>query len=86
MLTTQPCVNMESAPAAGKRKPMTIDERIQALTMNLELLSQLHADFQKSWTAIASDMSEAIKRLTNIAESHSASLEDHESRIEDLEK
>ncbi|MBV8733097.1 MAG: hypothetical protein JO336_25085 [Acidobacteriia bacterium] len=65
---------------------MTIDERIQALTMNLELLTQMHADFEKKWTAIASDMSDAIKRLTNIAESHNTTLEDHESRIEDLEE
>ena len=57
---------------------MTIDERIQALTESLELLSHMHMDFEKKWTAIAFDMGDAVKRLTKIAE-------DHEKRITDLE-
>jgi hypothetical protein len=64
---------------------MTIDERIEALAMHLEVLTGVHEDFEKKMTAIAVDMNDAIKRLTNIAEAHSISLDDHEDRIKKLE-
>ena len=65
---------------------MTIDERLEALTMNLELLSRdvqdLRATVREGFTEtrrvfeIALD---SIKRLENIAVTH-------EQRLDDLEK
>jgi hypothetical protein len=57
---------------------MTIDERIEALTMHLEVLTHVHEDFEKQMTGYASDVKDAIGRLSNIAEAH-------EKRIHDLE-
>jgi hypothetical protein len=57
---------------------MTIDERLEALAMHMEVLSQVHADFEKRMTGFAADVKDAITRLTNIAGNH-------EERIEDLE-
>jgi hypothetical protein len=36
-------------------------------------------------TGYAADVKDAIKRLANIAEAHDSTLDDHESRIKDLE-
>jgi len=100
---------------------MTIDERLEALAMHLELLSRVHQDFEKrtderfeallrvheefekktagrleallrvhedfakKMTSYAADVKDAIKRLANIAEAHDGTLDDHETRIKDLE-
>jgi hypothetical protein len=96
---------------------MTIDERLEALAIHLEVLSRVHQDFEKrtderfetlirvhqdferrfetlthahedfksKMTAYAADVKDAIKRLANIAEAHDGTLDDHESRIKDLE-
>lgn len=50
---------------------MTIDERIEALTQSVELLSQMHQDNEKTYAQI-------FKQLADIAEPH-------EHRISDLE-
>jgi hypothetical protein len=65
---------------------MTIDERINALAMHLEVLAGMHEDFEKRMVSYAADVKDAVQRLTNIAESHTETLEDHERRISDLEK
>lgn len=36
-------------------------------------------------TGYAADVKDAIKRLANIAEAHDGTLDDHETRIKDLE-
>ncbi|MGA8027404.1 MAG: hypothetical protein WB992_09675 [Bryobacteraceae bacterium] len=50
---------------------MDIDERIEALTQSVELLSQMHQDNEKKYERL-------FERLTAI-------LESHESRIRRLE-
>jgi hypothetical protein len=64
---------------------MTTDERIQALTMNLEVLTSVHQDFEKRMVQYAADVKDAITRLTNIAASHDADIDDHDMRLEKLE-
>ena len=49
---------------------MTIDQRLEALTMHLEVVAHLHEDFEKKMTEYAADVKDAINRLTNIAASH----------------
>jgi hypothetical protein len=50
---------------------MNIDERIEALTHGVELLSQMHQDNEKTYAML-------FNQLAKIAESH-------EARIRDLE-
>ena len=57
---------------------MTIDERIEALTHSVELLSQMHQDNEKRYANYFGTIADAIKRLTDIATNH-------EDRISDLE-
>lgn len=54
---------------------MNIDERIEALTQSVELLSGMHQDNEKRHVQYFNAISEAITRLTGIAE-------DHQHRIE----
>ncbi len=51
---------------------MNIDERIEALTHSVELLSQMHQDNEKTYAKL-------FNRLATIAEAH-------EERITDLEE
>ena len=57
---------------------MTIDERLEALTMHLEVVTSMHQDFEKKMTEYAAEVKDAIGRLANIAAFH-------EERIERLE-
>jgi len=64
---------------------MSIDERLEALTMHLEVVTHLHEAlekrheaFEQRMTEYAADVKDAINRLTNIAEAH-------EERIDNLE-
>jgi len=57
---------------------MTIDERLEALTMHVEVLTHMHRDFEKRMTDYAGDVKDAINRLANIAAAH-------EERIDRLE-
>lgn len=78
---------------------MTIDERLEALAMHLELVTRMHEDFEKKadkrheefvgfvrqMTAYAADVKDSIRRLANIAGAHDERLDEHEHRIGDLE-
>jgi hypothetical protein len=71
---------------------MTIDERLEAIAMHLEVLSGMHADlekrhdeFVKQMTAYAADVKDVVRRLGVIAEAHSIQLDDHERRLDDLD-
>jgi hypothetical protein len=75
---------------------LTIDERLEALAMHLEVLTRVHEDFEKKsdqrheefvrqMTAYAADVKDAIARLANIAAAHNEQLDDHEHRISGLE-
>jgi vacuolar-type H+-ATPase subunit D/Vma8 len=75
---------------------MTIDERLQALAMHLEVLSgmhedlnkkheqlaQEHRDFVKQMTTYAADVRDVIRRV--IAEARSIQLDDHDRRLDGL--
>ena len=71
---------------------MTIDERIQALAMHLEILTGMPQDFEKRveahmqrMTQYSADVKDAIARLANIAAAHDQAIHDHDQRIEKLE-
>ena len=49
---------------------MTLDERIQALTESVELLSSMHRDFETRMEKIATLMSDNLTVLTSIVASH----------------
>jgi hypothetical protein len=61
---------------------MTIDERLEALTQSVELLSHMHQENESRM----GEMMQAITRLSNIALVHDAEIADHEHRIGDLER
>ena len=74
---------------------MTIDERLEALAMHLELVTRMHEDLEKGadkrhkefvrqMTSYSADVKDAIARLANIAGAQDDStISDH--RISDLE-
>jgi hypothetical protein len=78
---------------------LTIDERLQAIAMHLEVLTGVHHDFekrvnefmdanrefQKRMTEYAADVKDSIARLANIAAAHDERIDDHEKRIDRLE-
>ena len=47
---------------------MTIDERIEALTQSVELLSLMHQDNEKRFAEFAATASRQISQLVTIAE------------------
>jgi hypothetical protein len=57
---------------------MTIDERLEALTKHLGVVTHMHEAFEKKMTEYAAEVKDAINRLANIAAAH-------EERIERLE-
>jgi hypothetical protein len=57
---------------------MTIDERIEALTQSVELLSQMHQDNEKRYNRMFEQLLDMNRRLIDIAG-------DHEDRIRRLE-
>jgi len=57
---------------------MTLDERIEALTQSVELLSQMHQDNEKRYDRMFEQLLEMNRRLIEIAG-------DHEDRIRRLE-
>ena len=77
---------------------MTLDERLEALTTHLEILSGMHQDlekkheslagthedFEKKMTQYSANVKDAIARLANVAGAHDETLEDHEIRLKDL--
>ena len=75
---------------------MTIDERLEAIAMHLEVLTRMHEDYEKKadkrheefvrqMTSYSADVKDAIARLANIAGAHDERLDDHERRIGGLE-
>jgi vacuolar-type H+-ATPase subunit D/Vma8 len=78
---------------------MTIDERLEALAMHLEVLTGMHEDLKKRRDELAEehrelikqmksfgmDVKDVIRRLGVIAEAHSIQLDDHDRRLDDLE-
>jgi hypothetical protein len=64
---------------------LTIDERLEAIALHLELLTHLHEDFEKKMTGYSADVKDAITRLANIAAAHDETLEGHEKRLRNLE-
>ncbi len=81
-----------------KPKP-TIDERLEAITMNLEIASAMQPANEKAIRALADEtkvalaelskhsvaMMDAIKRLANGTEANTDTLHDHQERIDRLE-
>jgi hypothetical protein len=70
----------------ARNLPMTIDERIEALTMQLEALTRVHEDFEKTVKSAIAEIRDVSRRLGNIAAADSIMLDDHEQRIQKLEE
>lgn len=66
-------------------KKRTTDERIDAITMNLELLSSQVQDLATTTAHNFKLALDSIKRLENIALAHSQMLDEHDAPIEKLE-
>jgi hypothetical protein len=49
---------------------MTIDERIEALTQSVELLSRMHQDNERRYELLFERQGHLLERLVNIAENH----------------
>jgi hypothetical protein len=71
---------------------MSIDERLEALTQSVELLAQMHRDFEANAAKRDAEtaermatMMQAITRLAHIAAVHDTELDDHGKRLNDLE-
>lgn len=71
---------------------MDIDGRIEALTMNLELLASMHQDFEKKWDARMQDWDSRGRQLeklqldlTRLVMAHEERLDDSDKRLKDLE-
>jgi hypothetical protein len=62
----------------ARRQPVTIDERIEALTQSVELSSQMHQDNEKRYDSM-------FERLVTISAQLARMLGDHEERIRRLE-
>jgi hypothetical protein len=79
---------------------MTIDERLEALTHSVELLAAMQRDHEQQaaeWQRQAAERNvqldrrlaeimESINTLGRIAGLHQDRLDDHEERLDDLEK
>jgi len=65
---------------------MTIDERIEALTESVELLSRMHQDNEKRYSNYFQVVSDSLKTLTRLAEAHQNRLDDQQQRIDRLER
>ena len=75
---------------------MTIDKRLEAFAIHLEVLTRVHDDFEKrsdkrheefvrQMTSFSAGVKDAIARLASIAAAHDERHDDHEHRICDLE-
>ena len=64
---------------------MNSDERIDALTQSLELLSRMHQDSEVRFQGYFDHMTTLISRLTGVSESLAIIARDHETRINGLE-
>jgi len=64
---------------------MTIDERIEALTRNLELSILANRDNFKLVGESLVTLSNALARLAHIAEFHDHRLDSHNDRLDEIE-
>lgn len=64
---------------------MTLDERIEALTMNLELLWKMHEDLEHSHSEAISVMANALFKIDRSFARLNTLVEYHENRISKLE-
>jgi hypothetical protein len=65
----------------GSHIEMTIDERIEALTMNLKLLARSHEDTNRRVTALLTATERDVENIRGLARI----AELHEHRLTDLE-
>jgi len=63
---------------------MDIDGRIEALTMNLELLASMHQDFEKKWDARMLDWDSRSRQLEKLQLDLTRLVMSHDKRLEDL--
>lgn len=61
---------------------MNIDQRIEALTHSVELLSQMHQDNEKTYAKLFRRNAKLLNRLANIALAHEERITDLEERHE----
>jgi hypothetical protein len=64
---------------------MTIDERLEALTMHLEVVTHLHQDFEKKMTEFSADVTKSIAELKDVTTRIASIVISHDERIERLE-
>ena len=66
---------------------MTIDERLEALTRNLELSleSEKHDRQLDQATKLVTEVAEGTARLLRIVETHEHRLDSHDDRLDKLE-
>ena len=65
---------------------MTLDERIEALTQSVELLASMHQDLEKKWDGRMGKMVEILERVSRLIEIHEQRLNNHDKRLDDLER
>lgn len=75
---------------------MTLDERIEALTQSVELLASMHKDTETRFTQLAmaaekneqrtGQLMETMNRVGRILEIHDSQIDDHDQRIDRLER
>ena len=64
---------------------MTIDERLEALTMNVELISRDVESLRESIGKLAEKSDNDISRVLGVIEKLASIAESHERRLDDLE-
>jgi hypothetical protein len=67
---------------------MTIDERLEALTRNLELLSletEKHDRQIAQLGTLVTEVAEGTARLLRVVETHDHRLDSHDDRLDDLQ-
>jgi DNA-binding SARP family transcriptional activator len=75
---------------------VTLDERIEALTQSVELLASMHKDTETRFTQLAmaaekneqrtGQLMETMNRVGRILEIHDSQIDDHDQRIDRLER
>ena len=67
---------------------MSIDERLEALTQTVELLTSMHMETERLHQdneRRIGQLMDTMNRLGHIVEVHDASIDDHEQRLDKLE-
>jgi flagellar capping protein FliD len=77
---------MVSAKLQKRRRSLTIDERIEALTHSVELLSQMHQDNERKYEERFARMETLLERIVGVQETLARIVNGHEQRITDLER